>query len=113
MVKFHETLDRTFAALSDPTRRDILDRLATRPASVSDLARSYRMSLPGVLKHVRVLEEADLVTTVKRGRVRECRLGPRGLDDATQWMERHRRQWNRRLDRLEEIVQRRKRGSSN
>jgi DNA-binding transcriptional ArsR family regulator len=103
-----QTLDRTFSALSDPTRRDILERLTRGPASVSELARPTGISLPGVLKHVRILEEANLVTTEKRGRTRECRLGPEQMDDATRWIESYRRQWERRLDRLEAIIERTK-----
>ena len=105
-----QTLDRTFSALSDPTRRDILERLSTGPASISQLARPYRISLPGVMKHVRILEEANLVTTDKHGRTRECRLGPERMDDATGWIERYRSQWEHRLDRLEAIIERRKGG---
>ena len=103
-----QVLDRTFSALSDPTRRDILERLTRGPASISDLARPAGISLPGVLKHVRILEEANLVTTEKRGRTRECRLGPEQMDDATAWIESQRRQWERRLDRLEAIIERTK-----
>jgi len=105
-----QTLDRTFSALSDPTRRDILERLSTGPASIRQLARPYRISLPGVMKHVRILEEANLVTTDKHGRTRECRLGPERMDDATSWIERYRSQWEHRLDRLEAIIERRKGG---
>jgi DNA-binding transcriptional ArsR family regulator len=101
-------LDRTFSALSDPTRRDILERLARGPASISELARPFGISLPGMLKHVHVLEEARLVTTEKCGRRRECRLGPEPMDDATEWMVRFRRLWEHRLDRLEEIIERTK-----
>jgi DNA-binding transcriptional ArsR family regulator len=101
-------LDRTFSALSDPTRREILERLSRGPASVSELARPIGISLPGVLKHVHILEEANLVTTQKRGRTRECRLGPEQMDDATRWIESYRRQWERRLDRLEAIIERTK-----
>ncbi|HYU57396.1 MAG TPA: metalloregulator ArsR/SmtB family transcription factor [Actinomycetota bacterium] len=108
MVK-SQLLDRTFAALSDPTRRDILEQLSAGPASISELARPSGISLPGVMKHVRVLEAASLVTTEKHGRVRQCRLGPGGMDDATRWIESHRRQWERRLDRLETIVARKTR----
>ena len=72
MVKF-ERLDRTFAALSDPKRREILARLTGGPATVSELDEPFAMSLPGLMKHVRVLESAELVTTEKRGRTRECR----------------------------------------
>lgn len=94
------TLDRTFSALSDPTRRDILERLATGPASVSQLAEPMGISLPGVLKHVRILEDAKLVTTEKHGRTRECRLAEGDLDEAAAWMRDHRRRWEERLDRL-------------
>jgi DNA-binding transcriptional ArsR family regulator len=107
MVK-SQTLDRTFSALADPTRRDILDRLALGPASISELAAPIGMSLPGVLKHVRLLEEANLVRTEKRGRSRECSLGPGRMEDAVDWIERYRTQWEQRLDRLGEIVERRK-----
>ena len=103
-----QVLDRTFSALSDPTRRDILERLTRGPASISELARPTGISLPGMLKHVRILEEANLVTTEKRGRTRECRLGPEQMDDATTWIESQRRQWERRLDRLEAIIERTK-----
>jgi DNA-binding transcriptional ArsR family regulator len=107
MVK-SETLDRTFAALSDPTRRDMLERLASGPATVTELARPSGLSLPGVMKHLRVLERARLVTTEKRGRARECRLGPADLKEATAWIELYRRRWERRLDRLERYVERQK-----
>jgi DNA-binding transcriptional ArsR family regulator len=107
MVKSH-TLDRTFSALSDGTRRDILERLQLGPASISELARPTGISLPGVLKHVRILEEANLVTTEKRGRTRECRLGPERMEDVTAWIERYRDQWERRLDRLEALIQKKK-----
>jgi DNA-binding transcriptional ArsR family regulator len=107
MVK-SQTLDRTFSALSDPTRREILERLTTGPASISELARPIGISLPGVLKHVRILEEAELVTTQKLGRARECRLGPGDMTDVTRWIETYRHRWERRLDRLETIIERRK-----
>ena len=108
MVKFEGTLDRTFSALSDGTRRDILERLQLGPASISELAAMARISLPGTLKHVRVLEEARLVTTEKRGRTRECRLGPDQMDDVTRWIEAQRETWERRLDRLEAVIEKRK-----
>jgi DNA-binding transcriptional ArsR family regulator len=107
MVRSHG-LDRTFSALADRTRRDILERLARGPASVSDLARPYGISLPGVMKHVRVLEGANLVTTRKQGRRRMVHRGEKGIDEATRWIERYRRQWEGRLDRLEAIIDRRK-----
>jgi DNA-binding transcriptional ArsR family regulator len=100
MVK-SQTLDRTFAALSDPRRRDILERLRLGPASMSELAEPYGISLPGVMKHVRILEEANLVTTQKVGRTRECRLGPEQMEDVTWWIERFREEWIHRLDRLD------------
>ena len=98
--------------MSDPTRRDILERLATGPASISDLARPYGISLPGVLKHVRILEEANLVTTEKRGRTRECRLGPDPMDEVSTWIESYRVQWERRFDRLGAIVERKRASAS-
>jgi DNA-binding transcriptional ArsR family regulator len=106
-----QILDRTFSALSDPTRRAMLERLSLGPATVSELAEPTRISLPGALKHVRILEEADLVTSEKRGRTRECRLGPAQLEDATAWIERYRSRWERRLDRLELVIEKRKGGS--
>ena len=108
MVQYQATLDRTFSALADPTRRDILERLGRGPATISELAEPYGMSLTGLKKHVRILEEADLVTTEKVGRTRECRLGPEQLDDAAQWIEIYRSHWERRLDRLEAYLERKK-----
>ena len=110
MVQYRGTLDRTFSALSDPTRRDILERLGRGPATISELAEPFGMSLTGLKKHVRVLEEADLVTTEKVGRSRECRLGPGQLQDATRWIETHRRRWERRLDRLEGYIEKKRGG---
>src|SRR5262245_52690628 len=107
MVKL-AALDRTFAAISDPTRRRILDRLAAGPASISDLAEPLGLSLPGTLKHVRILEGADLVATTKRGRTRECALGPGHLNEAKALIELYEQRWNRRLDRLERYLDKRK-----
>lgn len=107
MVK-SQVLDRTFSALSDPTRRAILERLAKGPATITELARPFGISLPGVMKHVRILEESRLVTTEKTGRSRECRLGPGQLDEARQWMETYRRHWEHRLDRLERYIEKKK-----
>jgi DNA-binding transcriptional ArsR family regulator len=103
-----QALDRMFSALSDPTRRKILERLSAGPASISDLARPSGISLPGVMKHVRILEEANLVTTEKNGRSRQCHLGPERMDEVTRWIERYRIQWESRLDRLEAVIERRK-----
>jgi DNA-binding transcriptional ArsR family regulator len=100
MVQYHG-LDRTFSALSDPTRRDILERLGRGPATITELAEPFGMSLTGLKKHVRILEEANLVTTEKVGRARQCRLAPGQLQDATKWIQTYQRRWERRLDRLE------------
>jgi DNA-binding transcriptional ArsR family regulator len=107
-----QRLDRTFFALSDPTRRDILERLGSGPATLTDLAQPLNMTLPGVLKHVRVLERAQLVTTQRNGRTRECRLGPKHLDDASQWIAMYQRRWERRLDRLEGFIERTRGGAT-
>ena len=109
MVKY-SPLDRTFSALSDPTRRDILERLADGPATISELAYPFNISLPGLMKHVRILEQADLVTTEKHGRTRQCRLGPARLDDAAAWIQWYRNRWERRLDRLEGYLERKRGG---
>lgn len=101
-------LDLTFAALSDPTRRAILERLGRGDASVSALAANFDMTLTGVKKHVRVLEDAGLVTTKKIGRVRHCRLGPRSLRDETAWMAKYQQMLVARLDRLGELLERTK-----
>lgn len=110
MVK-SATLDRTFSALSDPTRRAMLERLSLGPATVSELASPAGISLPGTLKHVRILEEANLVTSERKGRTRECRLGPAQLDDVTRWIDWYRGRWERRLDGLEAYIEKRKGGS--
>ncbi len=106
MVQYQ--LDRAFGALSDPTRRGILERLGEGTATISDLAAPLGMSLTGVKKHVRILEEAELVTTEKVGRARQCTLGPRRLEDATEWIEAYRRSLEARLDRLGEFLERTK-----
>ena len=99
-------LSAVFSALADPTRRGILERLGSGPATISELARPYGLTLNGVKKHVGILERADLVVTEKVGRTRECRLGSAGLDEATQWIEGYRRAWEARLDRFERFVER-------
>jgi DNA-binding transcriptional ArsR family regulator len=103
-----DALDRTFSALSDRTRREMLERLQLGPASITELARGSDISLPGVLKHVRVLEEARLVSTEKKGRIRECRLGPDRMVDVARWIDAQRAVWERRLDRLEAVLEQRK-----
>jgi DNA-binding transcriptional ArsR family regulator len=97
-------LDRTFAALADPHRRQILDRLGDGRVAASDLATPLGMTVTGVLKHVRALERAQLVTTSKEGRTRWCQLAPRSLDEAAGWIEQRRRLWEGRLDRFERHV---------
>jgi DNA-binding transcriptional ArsR family regulator len=99
MVK-HQQLDRTFGALADPTRRAILERLASGEASVLELARPHRMSLPAVSKHLRVLEGAGLIARRKDGRVRRCRLRARPMRDAAAWIEHYRRFWEQQFDAL-------------
>jgi DNA-binding transcriptional ArsR family regulator len=108
MVK-SQTLDRTLSALSDRRRRDMLEQLRLGPASITELAGPQGISLPGVLKHVRILEEANLVITEKKGRTRECRLGPeqmpKEMEDVTVWIERFRGDWMHRLDRLDAYLE--------
>jgi DNA-binding transcriptional ArsR family regulator len=96
-----DVLDRAFAALSDSTRRDILARLGSGPATISELAEPFGITLTGIKKHVQVLEDAGLVTTEKIGRSRQCRLGTDRLDDAMQWITFYQRLWERRLDGLD------------
>ena len=101
------TLDATFFALSDPTRRGILERLGRGPATLSQLAGPSGLTLNGIKKHVGILELAGLVETEKVGRARECRLGPATtLGEAGEWIEAHRRAWEGRLDRFERFVER-------
>lgn len=96
-----DVLDRLFSALADPTRRAVLTRLGDRPASIGELAAPHGISLTGMTKHVRVLEEAGLVVTEKVGRTRRCRLGEERLEDAMAWIGFYQRLWERRLDGLE------------
>jgi DNA-binding transcriptional ArsR family regulator len=108
MVHYSETLDSAFAAISDPTRRGVLVRLGRGDASISELAGQFRMTLTGMKKHVRVLEDAGLVVTEKIGRVRNARLGPRGLGDESEWIAMYQQMLNDRLNRLEEFLERTK-----
>jgi DNA-binding transcriptional ArsR family regulator len=100
MVQYAGTLDQTFAAVADPTRRGILERLGHGDASISDLAADFEMTLTGIRKHVQVLEGAGLLTTEKIGRVRICRAGPRRLADEAGWIDRYQEMLDARLDRL-------------
>lgn len=103
----YQTLDRHLAALSDPTRRAIVERLSEGEATVSELAAPFEMSLPAVLKHLGVLESAGLMRSRKVGRVKTCRLQPAALDPVATWLEERREIWNRRLDALERHLEER------
>ena len=102
-------LDASFAALSDVTRRGILERLGRANASITDLAEKFHMTLTGMKKHVGVLEQAGLVTTEKVGRVRTCKLGLRRLEEEAAWIERYHQLWEARFDELDEIIEELKR----
>jgi DNA-binding transcriptional ArsR family regulator len=106
MVQYSARLDQSFAALSDPTRRAILERLGRGDASISDLAARFDITLTGMKKHVQVLEDAGLVATEKVGRVRTCRLGPRRLEHEAAWIAKYREMLEARLDRLGEFLER-------
>jgi DNA-binding transcriptional ArsR family regulator len=97
-------LDASFAALSDATRRGVLEQLGRADASITELADRFDMTLTGMKKHVGVLEQAGLVTTIKVGRVRTCALGQHGLDAAAEWIERRRQLWEARFDELDKVV---------
>lgn len=106
MVQYAQRLDAAFGALSDATRRGILERLARDDTSIGQLAETFGMSLTGVRKHVQVLEDAGLVRTEKVGRVRRCTLGPRRLEEASGWIAGYRRLLEARLARLDEFLER-------
>ena len=107
MVQYQE-IDRTFAALGDPTRRGVLERLGRGSATITELAEPFGISLTGMKKHVRVLEEAGLVTTEKVGRARMCSAGPRRLEDVQTWTQTYRQMLEQRLDRFGELLERTK-----
>jgi DNA-binding transcriptional ArsR family regulator len=102
-------LDASFAALSDATRRGVLEQLGRADASITELADKFHMTLTGMKKHVGVLEEAGLVTTEKVGRVRTCKLSLRGLAEEAAWIERYRQLWDARFDELDKVVEELKR----
>jgi DNA-binding transcriptional ArsR family regulator len=105
MVQFsHARFDASFAALSDATRRGVLERLGRADASITDLAETFHMTLTGMKKHVGVLERAGLVITEKVGRVRTCKLGLRRLEEEAAWIERYRQLWDLRFDELDKVV---------
>jgi DNA-binding transcriptional ArsR family regulator len=108
MVQSLTTSELAFAALSDSTRRGILERLGSSDASISDLAANFGMTLTGMKKHVEILEGAGLVTTEKVGRVRNCTLGPRRLEEESAWIADYRQMLEGRLDRLGEFLERTK-----
>jgi DNA-binding transcriptional ArsR family regulator len=105
MVQYQPELDRTFAALADPTRRGILERLGQGSATITELAEPFEMSLTGLKKHVGILEDVELVTTEKVGRARRCSLGPRRLEDAQRWIATYRQMLEARLDRFGELLE--------
>jgi DNA-binding transcriptional ArsR family regulator len=110
MVQYTQArLDDSFAALSDATRRGVLEQLGQSDASITDLAEKFHMTLTGMKKHIGVLEGAGLVTTEKVGRVRTCTLGPRRLEQETAWIERYRQRWDARFDALDEVIEKLKR----
>lgn len=102
-------LDASFAALSDATRRGVLEQLGRSDASITELARKFEMTLTGMKKHVLVLEQAGLVSTEKVGRVRACRLGPRRMEEETAWIERYRQLWAARFEELDNVIEELKR----
>ena len=97
-------LDKTFAALADPTRRALVERLVQGPATVSELARPLPMSLPAAMLHLKVLEDSGLVTSRKQGRVRTCRIDPMMLSQAEKWVSERRAMWERNLDQLAKFL---------
>ena len=107
------SLDLSFAALSDATRRGVLEQLGRADASITSLAERFHMTLTGMTKHVSVLEKAGLVTTQKVGRVRTCRLGQRGLEAEAEWIEAHRKLFEARFDALDEIIREMKQEEEN
>ena len=110
MVQYQRAhIDASFAALSDATRRGVLERLGRSNASITDLAQGFHMTLTGMKKHVSVLEQAGLVTTQKVGRVRTCKLGPLRLEEETAWIESYRQLWDERFDELDKVVEELKR----
>jgi DNA-binding transcriptional ArsR family regulator len=105
MVQYQTRFDASFAALSDVTRRGVLEQLGRKDASITELADKFHMTLTGMKKHVGVLEEAGLVTTEKIGRVRTCRLGKRRLEEEAAWIENYRQLWAARFDALDEVIE--------
>jgi DNA-binding transcriptional ArsR family regulator len=114
MVQFMQTrFDTSFSALSDATRRGVLEQLGRADASISDLAETFQMTLTGMKKHITVLEQAGLVTTEKVGRVRTCRLGASRLEQEAEWIERYRQLWDLRFNKLDKVIEDLKRKETN
>ena len=105
-------LDAVFSTLSDPTRRQMIERLAGNPMSVTELAEPFPISLPGISKHLKVLERAGLVARIKKGRTHRVRLVGAPMKDAARWLERHRRFWEERLDALSAFLEPRAKGTT-
>ena len=106
MVQYKQArLDDSFAALSDVTRRGVLEQLGRSHASITDLAEKFHMTLTGMKKHVGVLEQAGLVVTEKVGRVRTCRVGARRLEEAAAWIERYHQLWDARFGELDQVIE--------
>ena len=106
MVNHSVSLDRVFYALSDPSRRSMIEALSGKEASVSELARPFKMSMAAVVQHIQILEESGLIRTHKVGRVRTCRIEPRSLEMIESWLSQRRRFWEKNLDRLDEFLER-------
>ncbi len=110
MVQYiRSRLDASFAALSDATRRGVLEQLGRADASITDLAQTFHMTLTGMRKHVGVLEQAGLVVTEKVGRVRTCRIGARRLEEVAEWIERYHQLWDARFGQLDQVIEELKR----
>lgn len=105
MVQYQVRVDTSFAALSDATRRGVIEQLFRGDSSITELASKFHMTLTGMKKHVAVLEEAGLVTTQKIGRVRTCKLGARKLDQEAAWIENYRQLWAARFEALDQIIE--------
>jgi len=105
MAKYAKTLDTIFQALADPTRRSVVDRLCSGPASVSELAAPFDMALPSFVQHLKMLEDCGLIRTKKTGRVRTCEVNTKTLTEAEQWIVDRREFWENRIDALEQYLE--------
>jgi DNA-binding transcriptional ArsR family regulator len=109
MVNYHENLmDAVFVALADPTRRGMIARLSKGPASIGELGRPYDVSKPAITKHVKILERAGLISRKKDGRIHRCRLNPKPMEEAEEWIEKHRKFWQGSLGKLARYLERTK-----